>query len=163
MKIDVSDLINKTGNEAKIRESENLKFPEEELKLSGPVDVDVKLVSTGSSILVTGKVRARISQVCVRCLKEFESDVVIDLEEEYSKARKRNRDREEVELKDDDFVFLIGDDDTIDLTEAIRQNLLVSLPIKPLCGRECAGIKTKPAKKSKAVDPRLAKLKDMFN
>ena len=41
---------------------------------------------------------------------------------------------------ENDLAFLIGGDHVVDLTEAIRQNLLTVLPMQPLCKPDCAGL-----------------------
>jgi hypothetical protein len=53
----------------------------------------------------------------------------------------------EVELKESDFAFLIDEDNSIDLTELVRQNLLTALPIKPLCSSLCEGLARQNKKK----------------
>lgn len=167
MKIDVSDLLKSFGAELKIDRSETLSFPpiggadkEESLNLTSPVQVKLKLTNTGDTVLVSGTLKTTIELSCCRCLKEFDHPVNIKIEEEYSKKKSAlpgSKD-EEIELKEKDFVFEIGEDNIIDLDEAIRQNIIVSLPIKPLCSKFCKV--AAPAKENKkSVDPRLAKLK----
>jgi len=163
MKIDVGDLLKKLGNDTMIRTEEHLSFPEDGLSIEGPVNVSLHLVNVGGSILATGDFKARVNLSCVRCLKEFQCPVEVSVEEEYSKSPKAfSQKGEEIELKDEDFVFKIGEDNAIDLSEAIRQNLLTALPIKPLCRKSCKVVEMPPAKEKKAPDPRLAKLKDVF-
>ena len=40
-------------------------------------------------------------------------------------------------VHEDDLVFPIESDNTVDLGEAIRQNMLLSIPMKPLCKADC--------------------------
>jgi len=48
--------------------------------------------------------------------------------------------KEETELKESDFVYPVEKDNTIDLNELIRQNILLALPIKSLCDNNCKGV-----------------------
>ena len=167
MKIDVSDLLKKTGNETRVSGKEPFSFAEDELPLRGPVSFDLRLVSTGNStLLLRGRFSADVALNCVRCLKEFKSLVEVVVEEQCSRKlkahSKKKEEEEEIELKDDDFTFPISEDNMIDLSEAIRQNLITALPIKPLCKKSCKGFEKVEAKERKNVDPRLAKLKDML-
>ncbi len=163
MKIDITNLLKRTGNGVRIKEEETLSFPEDGLTTTGPVKVAVHLVNIGNSILVTGNFKAKVKLACVRCLKEFECPIMVGMEEEYARTPRTVPSKGgEVELKEKDFTFEIDDDNTIDLTEAIRQNLLIALPIKPLCSKSCKGIDSTKGKKEKGVDPRLAKLKDIL-
>jgi uncharacterized protein len=168
MKIDVSDLLKSFGAELKIDRSETLSFPpiggadkEESLNLTSPVQVKLKLTNTGNTVLVSGTLKTTIELSCCRCLKDFDYPVNIKIEEEYSKRKsvlRSEKSEEEIELKEKDFVFEIGEDNIIDLDEAIRQNIIVSLPIKPLCSKTCK-LPVAVTEKKKSIDPRLAKLK----
>jgi len=167
MKIDVSDLLKSFGTELKVDKSEKLDLQDENLALSSPVQVKLKLINTGRTVLVTGTLKTNVKMTCCRCLKEFDQPVSIDFDEEYAKKHTTREMKEEstedeeegVEIKDEDMVFEISEDNMIDLSEAIRQNIIVSLPIKPLCDKACKGIKLELPKKKRSVDPRLEKLK----
>jgi len=162
MKIDVSEVLKAIGNEMTIEESENISFPQDDLILTKPVKFKIHLVSTGRTILLKGKLKTMVKLTCCRCLKDFDYSISIDIEEEYSKKPPIVKSKvKEAELKEKDLIFKIEDDNTIDLSETIRQNLLISLPIKPLCTPSCKGIEEK-RQKEKQVDPRLAKLKNIL-
>ncbi len=168
MKIDVGDLLKRVGKVMRVEAKETLSLEEDGLSLNGPVAVYVKLTNIGDSILLSGKFKASVRLNCVRCLKDFDQPLSVEVEEEYSRDPKVfDKKGEEIELKDADFIFKIGEDNSIDLGEAIRQNILTALPIKPLCRKSCKGLPVqelaveKGASK-KAPDPRLAKLKDIM-
>ncbi len=170
MKIDVSEVLKAIGNEIKIEESEKISFPQDDLTLSKPVKVKLNLVNTGRTLLLRGNIKTAVRLSCCRCLKEFDCPISIDIEEEFSRKATKTKSGgkkssgkkiDEVELKEEDFIFKIDNDNTIDLSETIRQNLLTSLPIKPLCSKNCKGL-VGEKQKQKKVDPRLAKLKDFL-
>ncbi|MFH1709943.1 MAG: DUF177 domain-containing protein [bacterium] len=174
MKIDVSDLLKSFGAEIKIDRSETLSFPparsdarrvsgadkEDALNLTSPVNVKLKLTNTGNAILVSGTLKTEVKLSCCRCLKDFNYPVNIKIEEEYGKQAQvlPGSKSEEIELKEKDFIFEIGKDNIIDLDEAIRQNIIVALPIKPLCNKACK-LPEVAGSSIKKIDPRLAKLK----
>jgi len=163
MKIDVTDLLKSFGAELKIDRSETLSFKEDRLVLTTPVNVKLKLTNTGHSVLVSGTLKTTVRMTCSRCLKDFNLPVILGIEEEYSKNQPVIRVKkagEEIELKEKDFVFEIGKDNIIDLDESIRQNIMVSLPIKPICDKACKLPEIVKDKK-KVVDPRLAKLAEI--
>ena len=146
MKIDVSEVLKAVGNELKVSVSEEVSYPEDNLILTRPVDVKLHLLNTGETILVTGMLKTAVRLTCSRCMKEFDSPISVDVEEEYTIKPMKPSKAKAVELKKEDFYFQIGEDKTIDLSEAVRQNLLTSLPIKPLCDKECRGIEIKKEK-----------------
>lgn len=133
VKIDLTELLRKVGNTAEIEEAEKTSYPEDNLVLSQPVEIKAQLLNTGSSVLLKGKVKTEAVLTCSRCLKEYRQPLSVKIEEEYSKTPPLPKKAKEVELKAEDFVYSIEKDNTLDLSEAIRQNLLLALPIKPLC------------------------------
>jgi len=170
MKIDVTDLLKSFGAEIKLDRSETLSFPpvgdadkDDRLDLTSPVNVKLKLTNTGRSVLVSGTLKTTVRMACCRCLKDFDLPVAVKIDEEYSKRQTPPRAwkaGEEIELKEKDFVFEIGEDNIIDLDEAIRQNIIVNLPIKPVCSKSCKLPEVANDKKKK-IDPRLAKLAEI--
>jgi len=165
MKIDVSELLKSVGTEHKVSFSEELSFKDDGLILTSPVEVTLKLVNTGETVLVTGTIKSRVKLCCCRCLKDFDAPVCIKIDEQYRKkqpvSRKQIKKDEEIELKDEDIFFDIGEDNVIDMDEAIRQNIIVSLPIKPLCNKLCKGMEGMETVKKRIPDPRLSKLKNI--
>jgi uncharacterized protein len=140
MKIDLTQLLRKVGNEAAFEESEKTSYPEDNLNLTKPVSINIHLVNTGTSVLVKGKIETEAELECSRCLKAFNLPLSVEIEEEFSKKGPEHRRAEEVELKGEDFVYPIEKDNSINLSEVIRQNLLLAMPMKTLCQLNCNGI-----------------------
>ena len=164
MKIDVSHILKTAGDEEVIKFDDVIQYQDENVKITSPVKIKAKLVNTGKLILLTGTAQLEAEFTCCRCLKKFKKPLKLELEDQYSIAAlhtKAKKEGEEVELTDNDFVLEIGGDNTIDLFEAIRQNLLAAMPIKPLCNAKCEGFTQKGSKPKKKVDPRLEKLKEI--
>ncbi len=145
MKIDLTELLQKVGNEADLEETEKISFPEDNLALVQPVKAELHLVNTGVSVLVKGKIETEAELECSRCLKTFKLPLSVKIEEEFSRRIPEHKKGGEIELKEEDFVYPIGKDNSIDLTEVIRQNLLLALPIKTLCKPDCKGIQSSEA------------------
>lgn len=140
MKIDLTEVLQKVGNEAALEESEKISYPEDNLNLTKPVNIKIHLVNTGDSVLLKGKIEAEAELECSRCLKAFNLPLSLEIEEEFAKKAPEHRRAEELELKEEDFVYPIEKDNSIDLSEVIRQNLLLALPMKALCQPDCKGI-----------------------
>jgi uncharacterized protein len=126
----------------------------------------VKFIRTNRGILVKGTVKTKIPVECSRCLKVFDQAITVELEEEYFPTIDVNS-GSVVETTDDPSDFFIDDHHILDLREAIRQNALLAIPMKPLCKVDCAGLcsqcgkdlNTKQCKCTKQeIDPRWAKL-----
>lgn len=139
MKIDLTELLRRVGNTAEIEEEEKVSYPEDGLILSQAVGIKAYLLNTGTSVLLKGEAKTEATLTCARCLKEYKEPLAVKIEEEYSKKPPLPKRAKEVGLKEEDFVYTIGKDNTLDLSETIRQNLLLALPIKPLCKPDCGG------------------------
>jgi len=163
MIIDVSGLLKKIGNELNIEEAEVLSFKDDNLFLTGPTGIKAHLVNTGRTVLLSGTIKAKVRLTCCRCLKDFDLPIEVEFEEEYGRRSARSQrvpKNKEIELAEEDFIFPISEDNKIDLTEGIRQNIMTSLPIKPLCNVACKGVKDSD-KRQRKMDPRLSKLKEI--
>ena len=104
-----------------------------------PIQGEAKLVRTNRSILVTGRFRTVIKSTCSRCLEEFECPLEFEIEEEYFPTRDIISGLP-TPLAEDVDGFIIGEDHVLDLSEAVRQNILLNLPTKPVCQPKCAGL-----------------------
>lgn len=148
MKIDLTELLQNDGNEADIKTSLGSdKIETDSLVLTQPIQVKVHLTNTGNSVLVNGSLTTEIELECSRCLKSFKQPITVKLEEEYSPAALEHHGKGETELTASDFVYPIEKDNSLDLKEMIRQNLLLALPIRPLCQPDCQGILIEEKKK----------------
>jgi len=98
------------------------------------------LTRTNRSILVQADVTTTVSLACSRCLEHCDCPLHVKFNEEFFPAIDVSSghllpDPEETEA------FTIDERLTLDLTEAIRQYFLTTVPMKPLCRADCPGIK----------------------
>ena len=99
----------------------------------------VRLMYTGRGILAKGVLHTEVELTCSRCLSLFSCPLALNIEEEYFPI---------VDVVNGAFMpmpgepgcFTIDEHHILDLTEAIRQNALLVIPMKPLCREECAGL-----------------------
>jgi uncharacterized protein len=110
-----------------------------EAGVSTKVEGKVKLTRTNRGILVQGTLHTRIPVECSRCLKIFDYPLTIKLEEEYFPVIDISSGAQ-LEIPDEPGSFKIDEHHILDLSEAIRQNALLAIPMKPLCREECAGL-----------------------
>ena len=94
---------------------------------SPPLRFDLELAPIGGGITVMGEIEATVVHRCYRCLAEWEEDVVRDVAQLIT-----------AEGEDDDDYRLEGD--TFDFENMIRDELILSLPIAPLCRSDCKGL-----------------------
>ena len=106
---------------------------------SSMVQGEVGLVRTNRGILTKGTLHTTVKITCSRCLSLFDCPLALNIEEEHfpiidvvSGGR--------VPLPDEPGGYIIDKHHALDLTEAIRQNALLAIPMKPLCHQDCAGL-----------------------
>ena len=102
----------------------------------------VRVTRLSRDLLVQGDVSADIHVVCSRCLDEFNLPVQGVLEEQFQPTIdvETGRPVQRQPFEEDDTAFNISANHEMDLTEPIRQSLLVALPLKPLCKDDCKGL-----------------------
>ena len=104
-----------------------------------PVSGEVVLLRTNRSILVRAKVDSKLELDCSRCLRSFDFSLTIEFEEEYFPTVDVINGTQ-LPPAEEPGVFTIDEHHVIGLTDAIRQYTLMSIPMKPLCREDCAGI-----------------------
>jgi uncharacterized protein len=109
------------------------------LDVSSLIEGKVKLTRTNRGILVQGKLYSKVPVECSRCLKTFDYPLTINIEEEFFPVIDVNTGIP-LELPEESGDFIIDEHHILDLSEAIRQNALLAVPMKPLCREDCAGL-----------------------
>ena len=131
-----------------------------------PVKGELTFINIGKKILATGKLTTTANFTCSRCLQPFITDLSLKIEDEYYPSVDVNTGFK-VDAPEDEDAFIIDEHHTLDLSEAIRQYILLALPMKPLCRQDCGGIcqtcgqdlnEGKCECPSEAIDPRWADL-----
>ena len=111
------------------------------------IEVDARLESVTEGILLSAKIFATAKGECTRCLDPVEISIEKKIQELYryearadygGKRRKEPVEAAEKDLEVDD--ELIMDGDVMDLERPIRDAIVLSLPINPLCDEACAGL-----------------------
>ncbi len=95
----------------------------------------------GEAVHVRGHLQAALGVDCSRCLEGFSFPVEQQLDLFYLPRLPRQQEEEEdVELEDRDLVVAYYGAGRIDLGEALREQLMLALPMKRLCREGCRGL-----------------------
>lgn len=93
---------------------------------------------TDRSILVTGHLETETGATCGRCLEGYRQLAALDIAEEFfPTVDVMTGIRLPVPEED---AFTIDERHILDIQEAVRQYILLSLPMKPLCKSDCRGL-----------------------
>ncbi len=121
---------------------------------------EVMLESVREGILVTGRAQAVGQAECSRCLDPVEVDLDAEIQELYAWSA------EEAEIDELGEPGPHLDGELLDLRPAIRDDLMLEMPIAPLCSADCVGLcpecgarlADEPEHAHEASDPRWAAL-----
>jgi len=122
----------------------------------------IEFTRINRGILSTGHLYSQVSLQCARCLETFSQPIDLYLETQFGMPRMKPRDSP---------IFLIGVNGILDLSEALREQILLDLPMQPLCKPDCRGLCPECGKNlnegpcdcmKEVIDPRLARLKELL-
>ena len=115
-----------------------LESPEE---TSGSVvQGEARLARVNQGILVNASLRVSATCLCSRCLQDFNTLLELRLSEVYLPTVDISTGGVLYVSEEAAPFFLLNDRHELDITEAVRQSIIVALPMKPLCKEDCAGM-----------------------
>ncbi len=135
------------------------------------VTAELDIQKSGEEYFCQGQIEATVRLECSRCLKEFDAqvgnktDFIVCSESLYA-DRARNG------IDDEDYVFFQGSELVADLSNIVRQTIILAVGLKPLCSEECCGLCPQCGVNlnerscdcaAKAIDPRWEGLKKLLN
>lgn len=108
-------------------------------KLCSPVRASLRIDKAEAEIFVRGKAGIALELLCSRCIKTFAKDMDLDINAVYAPiAEFRKEDNHEVYDDELDMAFYEGDD--LDLDELLKEQIILNIPMQPLCNEDCKGI-----------------------
>jgi uncharacterized protein len=128
-----------TAQRVELDNEDQLQLQDNEARLAGPISGHARLHRTNQGIFVDGTVTVPVELECTRCLKHFTRMLTFPLRELYYPTIDVET-GVPVPPPDDELAFPIDRNHLLDLREAIRQNLVLELPIRMLCHEDCAGL-----------------------
>ncbi len=120
-------------------DEENVRL-DEDLKVIGPITGYVRLRRINQELLADGWVDLTLELECTRCLKHFEQQMRVPFEERFYPTLDVITGVPVTPPDDGEDAFPIDAHHLIDLTEAIRQHVLLDIPMVTLCKEDCAGL-----------------------
>ena len=104
-----------------------------------PIEASFHLEREVNGILASGTFSTMAVVPCSRCSEPVSIPLSDSFTILYTAAGKAFR-AEEVELSAAEMDVDIMEDDRLDLTKLLRENVLLTLPLQPLCRAECRGL-----------------------
>ena len=140
----------------------------ETAKLKNAIVVKGKLTKGIVQVDVEGEISAAIQIECTRCMQPTERELHIIFKTEFITAENYTT-AKEAELQSKDLDAAVFEGDKIDLTEIVREQILLNLPEQVFCREDCRGLCEKCGANrnlldckciEKEIDPRWSALKN---
>lgn len=128
-----------TSMSFELDDEDHLQLTQDDLTQAGPVEGHVRLHHTNQGIFVDGTASVPVDLECTRCLKHFTYTAAFLLREQFYPTIDVVT-GVPLPAPDDELAFPIDRHHLLDLREAIRQNLVLALPINAICQEDCAGL-----------------------
>ena len=98
------------------------------------IDLDLRLESVMEGVLVSGTATVALTGECGRCLEPVVDTLTVDLQELFAYPESTTE-----ETADDEETSVM-EGDHLDLEPALRDAVVLALPLTPLCREDCAGL-----------------------
>lgn len=154
-----------------LAEKEQFEIDQQDCFLSDAVKVKGVLTRIERDICFSGDLHALLQLTCTRCLKPFPFKVESKIQVHFVPRTKEPSPGSEVEIKETDIEQEIYEEDRIDLSGPIRDQILLEVPLMHLCQEDCKGICSEcgidlnsnqcECQTEGAIDPRFAVLKNL--
>lgn len=144
-----------------------------ECRFLSPIHIKIEIKKIQQYFVMTGTLRVAMGLTCSRCLCDYGHDLTAPFSATFSQGPQEpaeSTSEPEVEWsgEDSDHYYFTGD--VIDLGGTIQEQLVLSLPVKPLCQSNCKGLcngcgadlnQTACTCKNDNIDPRFAVLQNL--
>jgi uncharacterized protein len=144
---------------------------DQHLDIQSPLVGSLTLIRTPDGVLASASAETSLELECCRCLEPFSGPVQLEIEEEFHPSVDIGTGASLPVTDTEQDATVIDEHHVLDLTEVVRQAILLSLPMSPLCQQDCAGLcplcgqnlnESRCQCATDAVDPRLEVLKQLL-
>lgn len=123
----------------------DLDLGEGDPKFKGSGQITARIQATENEAWVDGEFLGILVQDCVRCLNTFERNFNIPVTAYYrgqsviaAKEKSKSQKEEDIDSEETDSYPILND--SLNLADMLREQLILSLPIRPLCKEHCLGL-----------------------
>lgn len=107
--------------------------------LSFPVRGQLRILKMSNEVVVRGNLMADVELQCSRCVKDFRSEVSVPVDVVYHPVEElRGEEKHALRVEELDMGFYSGE--ILDMSDLIREQIMLNFPMKPLCNELCKGI-----------------------
>ena len=141
-------------------------FPADIGSIVAPIHLEAQLRRVATEVTIAGRIATTLEMSCARCLKPY-PEAFDDTFEIVYRPQSDAEAGNEIELDETALKVSYYEGESIKLAELLRDQLLLLVPVKPLCKADCAGLCPSCGKDlnegacacaPEHIDPRLAVL-----
>jgi uncharacterized protein len=108
-------------------------------RIAAPVELEFDIQKDKNRFRLVGRVRTVLELECSRCVEPYRFPIDAEFDQRYLPSSQASTDAER-EVEEDDLETSYYTDDQIDLSELMREQFYLALPMKPLCREDCKGL-----------------------
>ena len=183
MRLDISEVLREIGK-ALPYEVQEPPLVDEDIECTKPLTGNLLFNNTGGTLLITGKIKTATALPCSRCDQYFELPFDLKIEEQFELKHVAGRGTFQtvtvIEEDESPIAAKLFDGQVFDLTEMVRQYLVLEEPTQPLppedaegrcshCRRypedvlEVLNVESDDEEADAPVNPAFAKLKELLD
>lgn len=171
MRIDVRELESGPLRMSGEIPQQELNLDPNDLKVWGKIPVALTAEKAGREVRIRGQIQAEVVLLCSRCLEPIRISLTPQFDQFYQRAGSAHLVGEiALQEKDTEIAFFQGD--FIEVSDIVREQIVLAVPMKPMCREDCQGLcpfcgrnRNQEACDCRALerDPRLAPLLKIKN
>ena len=115
---------------------EVLKLKAEDVTFEKPLKVELSVTKSQDQLICRGKVRTSAKMECSRCLAEYEESISSDLDFVIDLAGNLDG----MKSEEEGYFFAEPSSAFFEIDDLVREAIILSLPLKPLCSEDCKGL-----------------------
>jgi uncharacterized protein len=96
----------------------SLDMEREDIHLDGPFEIDARVTKADRQLIVQAQIRCALTLSCARCLADFASAINMDAV----------------------FNYAVRPGQVVDITDDLRQEVILAYPMIPVCQPDCKGL-----------------------
>ncbi|MCJ7509246.1 MAG: DUF177 domain-containing protein [candidate division Zixibacteria bacterium] len=136
MRLEISKLKQERVDFQFTESTEGLNLRADGVEFDSPLKVEVEVAPSGESFLAWAKIETSVKLECVRCLLIYS----YPLQAEFNLLMEKQRPGLLLDAENEDTVVINPQDKFIDISDKVRQAIILSLPLKSLCSPDCKGL-----------------------
>ena len=120
--------------------TEQLRNDETLPEFTRPVRCTVQVNRMGTQVVIQGKFETIVKLNCSRCVELSEHRLTAEFTSDFRPYTENPAGAGDMELTPEELDITWYQNNALDLTEQVRENILINLPMQPLCKEDCKGL-----------------------